>query len=621
MALGGGGGGKASSDAVKAGEAFVDVWINDTRFMRGMDALGKKIRGIGQQFTKVGLGLGAAGVTGLAPVLKAVQDINDIAKQGAVADAFGLSSEAFTGIAGVAKSVGEGTREFIESMVTLGKVSSEGALGKGEVAPQFFKDLNVNAKEFVKLGADEKFFQFFEAVQKVEDPLKKVRLLMVAFGEDGGKFLLPLLSKTPEQLREMANGFAVSTEDMQEARKAQASYIEATNAISKAWRAVVVALAPTIKDFSEMIAKLGKPILEFVRNNADTIRIVAITAAALTGLGLVFAVLGIAVTGFITVLGLLKASLLAVVGILTSPFIAATAAVGVAIGGLILAYDQFSGKTETIADQAVQAWDSIKYTAVTAYGGIVAEISKGDIAGAFEIAWVAIKIVWNEGLLFLTKQWNKFKEVFVDGWHDIGAGIKIAFWEAIAWIMRQFSKAVTFITRNAAKLLDAVGLKDSAKAVRAVVGFTDEEINAGRDSITGEIRKRRAERQKAADESRMADVKALEASIDALNEELHFLVALAEDDGSVQGNPMIGAALGTFLQQIQEHSFLWHNKGKELENTLGQAVRGAFGSRNYQGAFGIASANKIQKDQLDTQKGMLDELVRIEAKVGKPVFD
>jgi hypothetical protein len=310
---------------------------------------------------------------------------------------------------------------------------------------------------------------------------------------------------------------------------------------------------------------------------------------------------------------------IATIALFTSPWTIAIAGVGAAIGGLILAYDQFSGKTETIADEAVQAWDSIKNTAVTAYGGIVAAISKGDIAGAFEIAWVGIKIVWNEGLLFLTKQWNKFKGIFVDGWHDMVAGIKIGFWEAIAWVMKQFSRAVTFITRNAARLLDAVGLKDSAAAVRSVVGFSDEEINAGRDAITNEIRERRKARQKASDEGRAADVKELTDTIDKLNEELHFLVAVAKDDGTVQGNPMIGAGIATFLQQIADNAFLWHNK--EIPNTLGKAIRGSFGSRDYQGAFGIASAEKVQKDQLDTQKQMLEQLQGIHGKVGKPVFE
>lgn len=621
MALGGGGGGKASPDAVKAGEAFIDVWVNDTRFMRGLDAISNRVKKFGAGLSKFGLGIGAAGVAGLVPVMKAVEDINDIARQGSIADAFGLTSEQFTGIAGVAKSVGEGTREFIESMVTLGKVSAEGAAGKGEVAAQFFKDLNLNAKEFVNLRADEKFFQFFEAVQKVEDPLKKVRLLMVAFGEDGGKFLLPLLAKTPAQLREMAGGFAVATDDMQAAQAAQATYIEATTAISKAWRAVVVALAPTIKEFMSILGKSIQPLAAFIKENKGVVATVAIVVGALTGLGAVFAVAGIAITGFVATLILLKTVIIGVIGLMTSPFLLAITGITTAIGGLILAHDQFSGKSETIADEAVQAWDSIKNTAILSYEGIVAAISKGDLSTAFEIAWTGIKLVWNEGLLFLTKQWNKFKGVFVDGWHDMVAGIKIAFWEAIAWVMRQFSKAVTFVTKNAADLLDAVGATDTARAVRSVTGFTDEEINAGRDAIINEIKARRAERQKASDEARAADVKDLTITIDALTEKLHSLVAIAKDDGRVEGNPLIGPALGTFLRQIQEHGFLWHNQGKEIQNTLGKAVRGAFSSRNYQGAFGIASAEKIQKDQLNTQKDMKDLLASIDGKVGRPVFD
>ena len=97
-----------------------------------------------------------------------------------MAKALGLTSEQFTGVAGVAKSVGEETREFLESLVTMGKLATDAAAGVGEVAGPAFEKMGLNAKDFV-------------ALSKVQDPLTKTRLLMNAFGEDGGKYLLPLL--------------------------------------------------------------------------------------------------------------------------------------------------------------------------------------------------------------------------------------------------------------------------------------------------------------------------------------------------------------------------------------------------------------------------------------------
>ncbi len=105
-----------------------------------------------------------------------VDTLADTSKQGAMAKALGLTSEQFTGMAGVAKSVGEDTREFLESLVTMGKLGTDAARGT-EQAALAFKGLGLNANEFIKLRADEQFFQIFDALGKVQDPLQRTRLI------------------------------------------------------------------------------------------------------------------------------------------------------------------------------------------------------------------------------------------------------------------------------------------------------------------------------------------------------------------------------------------------------------------------------------------------------------
>lgn len=621
MALGGGGNGKTSPNAVKAGETFVEATLDDSKFRATLASLGKRVQSVGNTLRNVGIGATAIGTASLLPAIKAVQDLNDLARQGSIAEAFGLTSEQFTGIAGVAKSVGEPTREFIESMVTLGKVASEGALGKGEVAASFFETLNLNAKEFVKLRADEKFYQFFEAVQKVADPLSKVRTLMVAFGEDGGKFLLPLLSKTPEQIRAMGKGFAVSTEDMKKAQDAQASYIDATTGLATAWRAVVVAVAPTVKEIAGIIALIAKPLTEFIKENGKVVAIIGTLAVALIPLGIAFAATGIAISGFIVVLGLVKAAILAVVAVITSPLILAFAGIGTAIAGLTYGFLEFTEAGQTVKSEMASAWSSISETFHTAYDGIVAAIAKGDFSLAWKIAWTGVKIIWNEGLLFLTKQWNKLKAFFIDGADDIWMAIKEGFWNLIAFIMRNVAKAVTFITSNLADLLDAAGLSETAVSVRNVVGRPAEDINAARDEIIKEMRERRAARQAERDASRKKDETEIADRIKELKDELRGLVDKAL--GKVQNDPLFNSALGTFLDQIMQNRHIWYKGGGEdpVFRGLGRAIRGAFGSRNYQGAFGIGPADKVQKDQLNTQKDILKEMQVLNGKAGPLVFE
>jgi hypothetical protein len=206
---------------------------------------------------------------GVKSVSSSIDTLQELAKGDAAAKAFGLTAEQFTGIAGVAKSTGEDTREFIESLVTLGKVASEGAAGKGEVATAFFSDLKLDAKEFASLRLDEQFYKVFEAIQKVESPAARVRALMTAFGEDGGKYLLPLLSKSPAEIRKMGASFAVSAQDMAKATKANAALTQAGTTLQMAWRKIAVAMAPAITLVAGLVGRLA-PVFDWLGRVAST---------------------------------------------------------------------------------------------------------------------------------------------------------------------------------------------------------------------------------------------------------------------------------------------------------------------------------------------------------------
>jgi hypothetical protein len=210
-------------------------------------------------------GAGKAGAVGMAigVATSAVSDfggavkdtITDLDKMGAAGRAMGLTAEQFTGMAGVAKSVGEDTREFIESLVTMGKLGTDAANGT-EQAAAAFKGLGIDANEFIKLRADEQFFQIFDALGKVNDPLQRTRFLMQAFGEDGGKYLLPLLDKAPDEIRAMAKEFAVSTEAMQKATAASQAWKRLSAAGSKLWQNIAVGFAPLMEGVANFAGRI-----------------------------------------------------------------------------------------------------------------------------------------------------------------------------------------------------------------------------------------------------------------------------------------------------------------------------------------------------------------------------
>lgn len=244
----------------KAG-ADVQKWGKD---------VGAKVSSKGGPGSAGGIGgmLGMAGPAALAATAaiglfvvgteKAIDTLNDLSKQDAVAKALGLTAEQFTGIAGVAKSVGEDTREFTESLVTMGKLGMDAASGIGEVAGPAFQKMGIDAKEFIKLRADEQFFKIFDSLNGMGAGLERTRLIMAAFGEDGGKWLLPLLGKAPGEIKKMAASFAVSTEEMAKATAASAAMKRVSASWDRIWRGVAIAAAPVIEFISKGIEKWMK---------------------------------------------------------------------------------------------------------------------------------------------------------------------------------------------------------------------------------------------------------------------------------------------------------------------------------------------------------------------------
>lgn len=403
MAIGGSSGGGAG--AIRAGRAFVELFAEDSRLRRTLASMEGRLKSFAGFASKLGAGMLAGGAALAAPLVAAVGTLQDLAKQGSIAKAFGLTTEAFTGIAGVAKSAGEDTREFIESLVTLGKVASEGAAGKGEVAAEFFKELNLDAAEFAALKPDEMFFKFFEAVKKVEDPLRRVRLLMVAFGEDGGKYLLPLLDKSDSQLRDMAASFAISSDDVEAATKANASYNDMLAVMGRTWQAFAAAVAPALGEVFSQATRILAPVASLIAQHAR----LASGIVALSG-GLVIG--GAAMLGLSTVMttaGTIAGATASAIGLLGTPLGATTAAVA-ALGAHWLTTSENGRRA---VDALGESLGRLRSLAGTTVGGILDGLQVGDLEGAFEVATQGITALWKEMIVAMRGMWLEFQSTFV----------------------------------------------------------------------------------------------------------------------------------------------------------------------------------------------------------------
>jgi hypothetical protein len=189
-------------------------------------------------------GLAAGAIT----VGKALSDIQDIAAQGQLAKSLGMTSEAFTGLAGVAGQFGVDTNGVFEGLVSLSQKAQE-ALKGGDLGATFRK-LGIDVQAFAAMDPGKQFETLHAALQNVSDPAERVRILMATMGEEAGKKLAPLLNKSTEELKKLTGQFAVSSGDMKKIQGADAAMKKVTASISALWRKVVVAVAPVIEFIS-----------------------------------------------------------------------------------------------------------------------------------------------------------------------------------------------------------------------------------------------------------------------------------------------------------------------------------------------------------------------------------
>lgn len=223
----------------------------------------------------------AGSLAGILSVEKALDKLRDIADISTTASAFGTTGEKMSELAAIASRSGINFKEFKESLVTTGSKAAD-AIGGATGAVQMFNDLGIDPKAFALLPIEEQFYQMHSAILGIEDPAKRVRAVMNAFGEDGGKLLLPILEKSNKELREFGKANALSATEINGAVAANRAYTEVTGALDRAWTQLVIAGAPVV----QLVAEALTPAIEALGVVFKSLKGVAV--GVFTAIGMTF---------------------------------------------------------------------------------------------------------------------------------------------------------------------------------------------------------------------------------------------------------------------------------------------------------------------------------------------
>lgn len=365
--------------------------------------------------------------------------------------------------------------QFSAFMSKIGKASLVAGAGLAAPLAALFKGGFDRATEAAKLSA------------QLGVPVELMSKIQYA-AEQAGVSVDEVMRDTEGRFSKLiASAPSIDPARAQQALETQRAFGEATDALQQAMLPLLDTVTPLVK----MVA-------EFVKENANTIRVLVPVAAGLVAFGIAAKLTAIGVTALV----LAVKAVVFVVGVLANPITLVTAAL-VGLGYvLVTCTDEGQQLVDFVKNGLVGALDTLKST----FQGVGDALAKGDFALAGKVAFAGLKVLWLDLVHSLTLTWAAFKTVFVEGWHDAVTSVALTLNDLMSWVNKAFTSMGAFIYNvfrgiEVAALEAAITAAEAARKIDPTGAAKDvsEWATRARDAAKGAMRD--AEAEKAAIEA------------------------------------------------------------------------------------------------------------------------
>ncbi len=483
-----------STGAIRAGRAFVELFADDSRLVRGLKRAEAKLRAFGEGIRSLGLKLAGLGSAVVAPLIAATKVFakmgDDLAKMSART---GFSVESLSEL-GFAAELSGTSMEVLENGIRKMQRTIVDAASGMQSAEDALALLGLTVADLENLSPEEQFKLIADRLAAIEDPTIRAAAAMELFGRSGTQ-LLPMLEGGAagiEQLQEQARklGLTISTEDAKAAERFSDTLEIMWKVLKQNVFIIGSALVPVLTQAAQWLTKTATIAADWIKRNKELIVTIFKVAVAVVATGVALVVLGYAITGVAKAMGVLAVVITgvgtalkllgAVLAFLVSPIGLVITAV-VALGVAIL---HVTGAGAKALGWLGEKFNVLKEDAISSYQGIADALAAGDIALAAKILWLTLKMEWTRGINFLEKAWLNFRNFFiqigVDAWHGLLASVEVVWhsletgwiettaflskvwtqftgWvqEAWAWTGRQLAKAWNFLRKQFDSSFDA----------------------------------------------------------------------------------------------------------------------------------------------------------------------
>jgi hypothetical protein len=601
----------AGARGIRAGRAYVELFADDSKLVRGLRRAQQKLRAFGQSITGIGAKLLGAGAAFATPFIAAIKAAS------AFEETMNKFNVVFGDAAGEVKKWGDGLAEQVgrsKRQIAGFLASSQDLLvpigfdfGTATAASKQLAKLAIDLASFNNMADADVLRDLQAALTGSGEVMKKYGVLVseAAVKQELLNNSIDPKTATEQQkvmsrLQIIMRGTTAAQGDAVRSAGSFANQMKSLKAkVEDAAVTIGSALLPVVTPFvtkaAEVVQKIGAWIGQnqgLVKTLFKVVAIVAIVGAALIALGTGISLLGTILGGVGTVLTTVGS----VLGFLVSPVglvIAAVTALGVVFA-----------KTTNIGGQVVsflvEKFNKLKDEVLAVFGGIRDAMMAGDMKLAAKILWLSLQVAWKQGIGFLEKTWIEFKRSFtsvaaeavravmdifnlsvtdlVDTWSALEkAWVEVTSFMGDAWnvftagLMKGWSTAQNFIAKGIVKLM---GQFDDTIDVDAAIADLDQQgtaknrkIDADRDRKIGEREQKRQERLADIEAGRQGKRNALEGFLDDGNRNAVFDQQLADVNGELT------AAQAELKAAIAEAANKRATKGTEKEGETEEAAK------------------------------------------------
>ena len=537
-----------STQGIRAGRAFVELFADDTKLVRGLRAAETKLKAFGSGIRNLGLEMAGLGAAALAPMLGAAKGFADMgSRMWDMSKRTGVSVEALSSLGYAAEQSGAGIEAFENGIRRMQRTIYDAGRGLS-TATDSLADLGLTVKDLAGLSPEQQFRLLADRLDQIGDPTRKAAIAMTIFGRSGTQ-LLPMLEGGTAALDAYEQharklGLVMSTKDAAAADAFGDALDDLWKVLKMSTFTIGAALAPALQQVAQTITSVVAKVVAWLQQNRQLVITVMQVAAAVVAGGIAMAALGTIISGLGSAFGVLATIatgvgtvfkvLGAVIGFLISPIGLVITAVA-ALGSYLIYASGAGGKALT---WLCERFNVLKEDALAAFQGVSDALAAGDIGLAVKVLWLTVKMEWTRGVNFLEKAWLNFRNFFIkvgcDAWYGLLAvaqtvwhGLEVGWIETTAFFSRLWAGFVSFfagtwesIKAGAKKAWNWIkSLFDDSVNLEAENKLVDQEKNAAIAKIDDEQQRNIAQRESQRQAQRDQAARVHEATLGQIGQE------------------------------------------------------------------------------------------------------